>query len=111
MPQQYKSLDAFTPQGRLVGGAASIDEATRWLERQIEYYRQVTKENRTDKESMRQLASVINSAQMLLTEIQLLEDQNPGNISQLVKKEERTLSLIQDLNKVQSAARQDLMSF
>lgn len=102
---------AFTPQGRLVGGAAAIDEATRWLERQIEYYRQVTKESRTDKDSMRQLASVINSAQMLLTEIQLLEDQNPGNIEQLVKKEERTLSLIQDLNKVQSAARQDLLSF
>lgn len=102
---------AFTPQGRLVGGEAAIDEAARWLERQVEYYRQVTKENRTDKESMRQLASVINSAQMLLTEIQLLEDQNPSAISQLVKKEERTLSVIQELNKVQSAARKDLLSF
>ncbi len=102
---------AFTPQGRLVGGAAAIDEATRWLERQIEFFRQITKENRTDKESMRQLASVINSSQMLLTEIQLLEDQNPANVEQLVKKEERTLGIIQELNKVQNAARQDLLSF
>lgn len=109
--QNEPTPPAFTPQGRLVGGAAAIDEATRWLERQVEYYRQVTRENRTDKESMRQLASVVNSAQMLLSEIQLLEDQNPANIEQLVKKEERTLSIIQDLNKVQNTARKDLMSF
>ncbi len=109
--QNEPTPPAFTPQGRLVGGAAAIDEATRWLERQVEYYRQVSRENRTDKESMRQLASVVNSAQMLLSEIQLLEDQNPANVDQLVKKEERTLSIIQDLNKVQNTARKDLMSF
>lgn len=102
---------AFTPTGRLVGGYASIDEAGRWLERQILYYRQVFTDRRVDKESLKQLDGVVNTAEMLIAEIQLLENQMPNELDALIKKEERCLTIVEELNKIYSKSKKELMSY
>lgn len=94
------SPPAFSSGGRLVGGFAAIDEALAWLEYQIRVFKQLKQEAMTDKKTQGQLEGVIASAQMLIAEIQLQEEQSPGNVGALVKKEEKALLLLGDLNKV-----------
>jgi type II secretory pathway component GspD/PulD (secretin) len=94
------SPPAFSPEGRLVGGFAAVDEAIAWLELQIRIYKQMKAEAMTDKKSQKQLQGVIASAEKLVQEIQIQEEQSPGNRASLVKKEEKALALLGDLNKL-----------
>lgn len=94
------SPPAFSSGGRLVGGFAALDEALAWLEFQVRFFKQLKEESMTDKKTQSQLEGVIASAQMLVAEIQLQEEESPGNVGVLVKKEEKALLLLGDLNKV-----------
>jgi Flp pilus assembly secretin CpaC len=94
------SPPAFSAEGRLVGGIAAIDEALAWLEFQIRIFKQMKIEGLSDKKSQKQLQGVISSAEMLIKEIQLLEEKSPGNLNDLVRKEEKALACLADLNKV-----------
>lgn len=94
------SPPAFSSGGRLVGGFAALDEALAWLDYQARFFRQLKEESMTDKKTQSQLEGVIASAQMLIAEIQLQEEQSPGNLGALVKKEEKALLLLGDLNKI-----------
>ncbi len=102
---------AFTPTGRLVGGEATVDEAIAWLQRQVDFFRQIADESRTDKDSIKQLKTVINTAEMLLQEIQRMEDASPDRMAALIKKEEQTLSLRQELKKVLGKSQKNLTEF
>ncbi|MFZ4681069.1 MAG: type II secretion system protein GspD [Terrimicrobiaceae bacterium] len=102
---------AFTPTGRLVGGQASVDEAISWLQRQVDFFRQIVDESRTDKDSIKQLKSVINTAEMLLEEIQRMEDESPDRMAILIKKEEQTLALREELKKVLGKSQKNLTEF
>lgn len=94
------SPPAFTSEGRLVGGFAALDEALAWLEFQIRVFRQLKEESMTDKKTQEQLKGVIASAEMLIQEIQTQEEQSPGNLTALVRKEEKALALLGELNEV-----------
>jgi type II secretory pathway component GspD/PulD (secretin) len=94
------SPPAFSSEGRLVGGFNAIDEALAWFEYQIRLFKQMREESLTDKKTQKQLQSVIGSAEMLVKEIQIQEEESPGNLNALVKKEEKALALLADLNKV-----------
>jgi Flp pilus assembly secretin CpaC len=94
------SPPAFSAEGRLVGGFAAIDEALAWLDLQLRIFKQMKEESMTDKKSQRQLQGVINSAEMLIKEIQCQEEESPGNLNALVKKEEKALAALADLNKL-----------
>jgi type II secretory pathway component GspD/PulD (secretin) len=105
------SPPAFTSKGRLVGGAAAVEEALQWLERQVRIFKQMKREGMADKETQRQLKGVIDSANLLVKEIQLLEEQNPANLQTLVDQEGRALKLVSDLNRVKSETRNSIESF
>lgn len=94
------SPPAFSAEGRLVGGIAAIDEALAWLEFQIRVFKQMKEESMTDKKTQKQLKGVIASAEMLIKEIQLLEEQSPAHRGTLVKQEEKGLASLADLNKL-----------
>jgi len=102
---------AFATTGRLVGGQASIDEAIAWLEYQVEFFKQIVAESRTDKDSLKQLKSVINTAGMLLEEIQRLEDESPDRMAALIKKEEQTITLREALKQVLAKSQKNLTEF
>lgn len=102
---------AFTTAGRLVGGFDSLDEAIAWLQRQIEFFRQIVVESRTDKESLKQLKGVITTTEMLLTEIQRMEDESPDRMNVLVKKEGEVLALKEELKKVSVKSQKNYMEF
>ena len=102
---------AFTTTGRLVGGQASIDEALVWLRRQVEFFNQIVDESRTDKDSIKQLRSVINTAEMLIEEIQRLGDESPDRLAALIKKEEQTLTLRAELSRVLGKSQKNLTEF
>lgn len=100
---------AFTVTGRLVGGEAGLHEAFLWLERQLDFYRQINKENRTDRESLKNLRSVINTANMVLDEIQLLQKEHPGRLTQLIESEQTARGIIKDLNDALSKGKKNQM--
>jgi len=100
---------SFTPDGRLVGGAGAIDAAFAWLEFQARYFRQINKENRTDKSTIRQLRSVINTARMLAAEIALLQEQSPAQADEMARKEDRAIAILTDLNRILVAAQDNVM--
>lgn len=94
------SPPAFSSSGRLVGGAAAIDEALAWMDFQMQVFTQRKEESMTDKKSQEQLKGVISSLEMLILEIQRLEEESPAQVAQLTKQEEKALKLLADLNKL-----------
>jgi len=101
---------AFTPDGQLVGGYDAINAAFAWLDFQIKWFKQVNKENRTDKESIRQLRAVISAARMLVRDIaRMQENADPARASQLDRLEERAIATLTELNKVLSIAQDNVM--
>ena len=100
---------SFTPDGRLVGGAGGIEAAFAWLDFQLRYFRQINKENRTDRTTIRQLRSVIGTARMLAAEIAALQEKSPARAQELSGKEDRAVVLLIELNKVLSVAQNNVM--
>ena len=101
---------AFTPDGQLVGGYDAINAAFAWLDFQIKWFKQINKENRTDKESVRQLRAVIASARMLVQDIaRMQETADATRAEQLARLEERAVVTLTELNRVLSTAQTNVM--
>ena len=101
---------AFTPDGQLVGGYDAINAAFAWLDFQAKWFKQVNKENRTDKESIRRLRAVIASARMLVQDIAAMREvADPARAAQLDRLEERAMATLTELNRVLSMAQDNVM--
>lgn len=101
---------AFTPDGQLVGGYDAINSAFAWLDFQVKWFKQINKENRTDKESIKRLRAVISSARMLVKDIaRMQETAPPGRAEELALLEERAVATLTELNRVLSLAQQNQM--
>lgn len=101
---------AFTPDGQLVGGYNAINGAFAWLDLQVKWFKQVNKENRTDKESIRQLRAVISAARMLVQDIaRMQESADPARAEQLARLGERAVATLTELNRVLSMAQDNVM--
>lgn len=101
----------FDPNGRLIGGSGAVDGAIAWVEQQVRYFRQINEDKRTDKQTIKQLNSSIDTAEMLVGEIQRLEEADPARIDFLLKKEEQALEALKQLSKVRSKAGRTLMGY
>ena len=77
----------------------------------MDFFRQIVDESRADKDSIKQLKSVINTAEMLLEEIQRMEDESPDRMAALIKKEEQTLTVREELKKVLGKSQKNLTEF
>ena len=101
---------AFTPDGQLVGGYDAINAAFAWLDFQVRWFKQVNKENRTGKESIKQLRAVISLARMLVQDIaRMQETAAPARADELARLEERAVATLTELNRVLSVAQDNVM--
>lgn len=100
----------FTPDGRLVGGKDAINAAFAWFDFQIKWFKQINKENRSDRESIKQLRAVISAARMLVADIaNMQENADPVRAQKLAADEERAMAVLTELNKVLAYAQDNLM--
>jgi Flp pilus assembly secretin CpaC len=101
---------AFTPDGQLVGGRDAIPAAFAWLDFQIKWFKQVNKENRTDRESIKQLRAVISSARMLVRDIgRMQENADPVLAQEMSSHQQRAIATLTELNRTLSVAQNNLM--
>lgn len=101
---------AFTPDGRLVGGKDALNAAFAWFDFQIKLFKQINRENRSDRESIKQLRAVISSARMLVADIAAMqENADPARAQKFAMDEERALAILTELNKVYAYAQNNLM--
>jgi len=101
---------AFTPDGQLVGGTAAIPAAFAWFDFQIKWFKQINKENRTDRETIKQLRAVISSVRMLAKNIaDMQENADPVRAQELARHEERAMATLTELNKILAYAQNNLM--
>lgn len=101
---------SFSPDGNLIGGYNSVGGALAWLEFQIRLFRQINKENRTDKESIKHLRAVISTARMLVSELATMQESSPENMKWKVSRdEERALAALTDLNQVLGQAQDNVL--
>ncbi|MEI6032691.1 MAG: type II and III secretion system protein [Verrucomicrobiae bacterium] len=101
---------AFTPDGQLVGGTAAINPAFAWFDFQIKWFKQINKENRTDRETIKQLRAVISSVRMLAKNIaDMQENADPVRAQALARHEERAMATLTELNKILSYAQNNIM--
>ncbi len=101
---------AFTPDGRLVGGKDALNAAFAWFDFQIKWFKQINKENRSDRESIKQLRAVISAARMLVADIATMqENADPARAQKLAADEERAMAILTELNKVLAYAQDNLM--
>ncbi|MDX2082255.1 MAG: hypothetical protein SFU53_15835 [Terrimicrobiaceae bacterium] len=100
---------AFTPDGQLVGGIDAVNGALAWFEMQIRLFKQINKENRTDKESIKKLRAVIATARMLVTDVSLMRESAPASRqNELIQREERAIGVLTELNKILAAAQDNV---
>ena len=101
---------AFTPDGQLVGGSDAINAAFAWFDFQIKWFKQINTENRTDKETVKQLRAVISSARMLVRDIaRMQENADPVLSEKMSGHEQRAIATLIELNRILSAAQKNLM--
>jgi len=101
---------AFTPDGQLVGGVGAINAAFAWFDFQIKWFKQINKENRTDRESIKQLRTVIASVRMLAANIAAMqENADPVRAQELARHEERAMTTLTELNKILAYAQNNVM--
>ncbi len=101
---------SFTPDGQLVGGVAAINAAFAWFDFQINWFKQINKENRTDRETIKQLRAVISSVRMLAKNIaDMQENADPVRAQELARHEERAMATLTELNKILSYAQNNVM--
>jgi Flp pilus assembly secretin CpaC len=101
---------SFTPDGRLVGGQDAVNAAFAWFDFQVRWFKQINRENRTDKETIKQLRAVIASCRMLVADIAIMRDNaDPERAEKLGRHEERALEILTELNKVLSYAQDNVM--
>ena len=101
---------AFTPDGQLVGGRDAIPAAFAWFDFQVRWFKQINNENRTDRESIKQLRAVISSARMLVRDIaRMQENADPVLAQAMSSHEQRAMATLTELNRVLSVAQNNLM--
>ena len=101
---------SFTPDGQLVGGVAALNAALAWLDFQIRFFKQINKENRTDKESIKQLRAVIATSRMIVTEVANYRQQASADRERpLILQEERAIGILTELNKILAVAQDNVM--
>ncbi|GAB4175630.1 MAG: hypothetical protein Fur0032_15450 [Terrimicrobiaceae bacterium] len=99
---------AFGTDGRLVGGIDGLNEAFAWLAQQNDLYAQINRENRANRESIKQLEGVIRTAEMILAEIEILDAKFPNRAVELAEKEESATSLLNKLRETLRKTRKNL---
>jgi len=101
---------AFTPDGHLVGGYSALNAAFAWFDFQAKWFKQINRENRTDKETIKQLRAVISSVRMVLADIAMMIDNaDAARAARLQQDEERAMALLTELNKILAYAQDNLM--
>ncbi len=101
---------AFTPDGHLVGGAEALNGALAWFEMQIRLFKQINKENTTDKESIKRLRAVIASVRMTISDIELMREEGGNSTAaDLERAENRAVGILTELNRVLAAAQNNIM--
>jgi type II secretory pathway component GspD/PulD (secretin) len=101
---------AFTPDGQLVGGRDAINAAFAWFDFQIKWFKQINRENRTDKETIKQLRAVISSARMLVRNIARMQgNADPVLAEEMSSHEQRAMATLTELNRILSAAQNNVM--
>ncbi len=99
---------AFASDGRLAGGYTGLDDAFAWLAFQNDFYRQIISENRTNRNSIKQLEGVIRTAEMVLLEIEFLAANSPARAEQFAKKEVEALALLNQLKETLAKAQKNI---
>ncbi|MEX1118302.1 MAG: type II and III secretion system protein [Terrimicrobiaceae bacterium] len=99
---------AFASDGRLAGGYTGLDAAFTWLAFQNDFYRQIISENRTSRDSIRQLEGVIRTAEMVILEIEFLATNSPARAEQFALKETEAVALLAQLQETLKKARSNL---
>ncbi len=100
---------AFTPEGQLVGGINALNEAIRWLEYQLRYYKQLDLEVRIDKATLAKIKGIMNTAMMIQSQIPQMAKAQPEHSAFLAETENRLEDLIDDLNKVRASANKKII--
>ncbi len=101
---------AFTPDGHLVGGYNALNAAFAWFDFQAKWFKQINRENRTDKETIKQLRAVISSVRMVLADISVMMDNaDAARASRLQQDEDRAMAILTDLNKILAYAQDNVM--
>lgn len=101
---------AFTPDGHLVGGQSALNAAFAWFDFQAKWFKQINRENRTDKETIKQLRAVISSLRMVIADIQtMIDNADAQRAARLQRDEERAMAILTDLNKILAYAQDNVM--
>jgi type II secretory pathway component GspD/PulD (secretin) len=109
-PGGVPQAPAFTTDGKLSGGDASVVNAFAWLEFQLRYFRQVNFESLMTVDSIQKLRDVIGVARALLADLQSAAglppyDPETETGSNAIRAEE----ILVDLNRTLAAAQENLM--
>jgi hypothetical protein len=100
----------FTPDGKLSGGEAAVQEAFAWLDFQLRYFRQINIEAMVNLESIRKLKDVIGVARALTAYLQTLAGEPPYDLDTLRGGNAlRAEELLTDLNRTLATAQENLM--
>lgn len=100
----------FTPDGRLSGGDAAVEQAFAWLEFQLRYFRQLNLESMMNLDSIRKLRDVIGVARALLSDLQVDAGIPPYDPETIVGRNAlRAEELLTDLNRALANAQENLM--
>jgi hypothetical protein len=65
----------------LVGGSGALDNAVRWVARRQQYYAEIVREGRADKETFKEIDGIIDVCQLLDEQISLMKEARPAEIS------------------------------
>jgi type II secretory pathway component GspD/PulD (secretin) len=99
---------AFASDGRLAGGYTGLADAFAWLAFQNDFYRQIISENRTNRNSIKQLEAVIRTAEMVIVEIEFLAANSPARAEQFAKKEAEAVALLTQLQETLTKSQANL---
>jgi hypothetical protein len=100
----------FTPDGRLSGGDAALQNAFAWLDFQLRYFRQVNMESLTTLDSIQKLRDVIAVARALAADLQVRAGQPPYDPDVPAGRNAlRAEELLADLNRALADAQENLM--
>ncbi|MGH8048307.1 MAG: type II secretion system protein GspD, partial [Chthoniobacterales bacterium] len=102
---------AFTTDGMLVGGSAALPNAVDWIVRRLEYYRQIVRENRTDRKTLDEIAGIISVCGLLQEQIGLLKEARPGSAGHYDEQLARVDITLAGLQELEIKAKKDILRF
>jgi hypothetical protein len=114
LPQRPGSVPrppAFTPNGELVGGVDALQEAIRWLEYQVRFYRELDRESRVDRTTIEQLRGIMNTAMMIQSQIPVFAAAQPSQAAFLSGAERTFENLIAELNRILTSSRSKIIYY